>query len=62
MPSLGCCEEFIVEHVRPHILVVAPRPQAAVPVGELRHLVDDVTESAALRCVGRLIRGRAYGR
>jgi hypothetical protein len=31
VPSLGRCEEFFVEDARPHTLVVAPGPQAAVP-------------------------------
>jgi hypothetical protein len=50
VPSLGCSEEFFVEHVRPHMRVVASGPQAAVPGGRAEALVDDMTEYAV--CAG----------
>ena len=46
MPSLGRCEEFFVEDLRPHTRWWRRGRRRLFPVGELRRLLDDVTEYA----------------
>jgi hypothetical protein len=43
--SLGCSEEFFVEHVRPHLRVVRRGRKRLFPVDELRRAVDELAES-----------------
>ena len=43
--SLGCSEEFFVEHVRPHLRVVRRGRKRLFPVSELRRAVDEMAES-----------------
>lgn len=42
--SLGCSEEFFVEHIRPHMRVVRRGRKRLFPVDELRRAVDDMAE------------------
>jgi hypothetical protein len=42
--SLGCSEEFFVEHVRPNMRVVRRGRKRLFPVDELRRAVDDMAE------------------
>jgi hypothetical protein len=44
--SLGCSEEFFVEHVRPHLRVVRRGRKRLFPVDELRRVVDMLAEKA----------------
>jgi hypothetical protein len=43
--SLGCSEEFFVEHVRPHLRVVRRGRKRLFPVAELRRAVDEMAEN-----------------
>lgn len=43
--SLGCSEEFFVEHVRPHLRVVRRGRKRLFPVDELRRAVDEMAEN-----------------
>jgi hypothetical protein len=43
--SLGCSEEFFVEHVRPYIRVVRRGRKRLFPVAELRRAVDEMAEN-----------------
>ena len=42
--SLGCSEEFFVEHVRPYLRVVRRGRKRLFPVDELRRAVDEMAE------------------
>jgi hypothetical protein len=42
--SLGCSEEFFVEHLRPHLRVVRRGRKRLFPVAELRRAVDEMAE------------------
>ena len=42
--SLGCSEEFFVEHVRPLMRVVRRGRKRLFPVDELRRVVDGMAE------------------
>ena len=42
--SLGCSEEFFVEHLRPHLRVVRRGRKRLFPVEELRRAVDEMAE------------------
>lgn len=42
--SLGCSEEFFVEHLRPHLRVVRRGRKRLFPVEELRRTVDEMAE------------------
>jgi hypothetical protein len=42
--SLGCSEEFFVEHVRPYLRVVRRGRKRLFPVAELRRAVDEMAE------------------
>lgn len=42
--SLGCSEEFFVEHLRPHLRVVRRGRERLFPVEELRRAVDEMAE------------------
>jgi hypothetical protein len=42
--SLGCSEEFFIEHVRPHLRVVRRGRKRLFPVAELRRAVDELAE------------------
>lgn len=42
--SLGCSEEFFVEHVRPFMRVVRRGRKRLFPVDELRRAVDEMAE------------------
>ena len=42
--SLGCSEEFFVEHVRPYLRVVRRGRNRLFPVAELRRVVDERAE------------------
>jgi len=48
VPSLGCCEEFFVEQVRPHMPVARRGRRRLFPADELRR---EVAEHAV--CTGR---------
>lgn len=39
VPSLGCCEDFFVEHVWPHMWVARPGRRRLFPAGALRREV-----------------------
>ena len=43
--SLGCSEEFFVEHVRPYLRVVRRGRKRLFPVAELRRAVDEMAEN-----------------
>lgn len=43
--SLGCSEEFFVEHVRPHLRVVRRGRKRLFPVDELRRALDEMAEN-----------------
>jgi hypothetical protein len=43
--SLGCSEEFFVEHVRPYLRVVRRGRKRLFPVAELRRVVDEMAET-----------------
>ena len=43
--SLGCSEEFFVEHVRPYLRVVRRGRKRLFPVAELRRAVDELAET-----------------
>ena len=43
--SLGCSEEFFVEHVRPYLRVVRRGRKRLFPVDELRRAVDEMAEN-----------------
>src|SRR5665213_3590703 len=43
--SLGCSEEFFVEHVRPYLRVVRRGRKRIFPVAELRRAVDEMAEN-----------------
>ena len=43
--SLGCSEEFFLEHVRPHLRVVRRGRKRLFPVAELRRAVDEMAEN-----------------
>jgi hypothetical protein len=42
--SLGCSEEFFIEHLRPHLRVVRRGRKRLFPVEELRQAVDELAE------------------
>jgi hypothetical protein len=42
--SLGCSEEFFVEHIRPNMRVVRRGRKRLFPVDELRRAVDQMAE------------------
>ena len=42
--SLGCSEEFFIEHLRPHLRVVRRGRKRLFPVEELRRAVDEMAE------------------
>jgi len=42
--SLGCSEEFFVEHVRPRMRVIRRGRKRLFPVDELRRVVDQLAE------------------
>lgn len=42
--SLGCSEEFFVEHIRPHMRVLRRGRKRLYPVDELRRAVDTMAE------------------
>lgn len=42
--SLGCSEEFFVEHIRPHMRVIRRGRKRLFPVDELRRVVDELAE------------------
>ena len=44
--SLGCSEEFFVEHIRPHLRVVRRGRKRLFPVDELRSVVAELAEAA----------------
>ena len=43
--SLGCSEEFFVEHVRPYLRVVRRGRKRLFPVTDLRRAVDEMAEN-----------------
>ncbi len=43
--SLGCSEEFFVEHVRPYLRVLRRGRKRLFPVAELRRAVDEMAEN-----------------
>ena len=43
--SLGCSEEFFVEHVRPYLRVVRRGRKRLFPVAELRRAIDEMAEN-----------------
>jgi excisionase family DNA binding protein len=43
--SLGCSEDFFVEHIRPNLRVVRRGRKRLFPVDELRRAVDQMAES-----------------
>ena len=43
--SLGCSEEFFVEHIRPHLRVSRRGRKRLFPVAELRRAVDEMAEN-----------------
>jgi len=45
--SLGCSEEFFVEHVRPHLRVVRRGRKRLFPVAELRRAVDEMQRTCS---------------
>ena len=42
--SLGCSEEFFIEHVRPRLRVVRRGRKRLFPVEELKRAVDEMAE------------------
>lgn len=42
--SLGCSEEFFVEHIRPRLRVVRRGRKRLFPVAELRRALDEMAE------------------
>jgi hypothetical protein len=42
--SLGCSEEFFVEHIRPNMRIVRRGRKRLFPVDELRRAVDEMAE------------------
>ena len=43
--SLGCSEEFFVEHIRPYLRVVRRGRKRLFPVAELRRAVEEMAEN-----------------
>jgi hypothetical protein len=43
--SLGCSDEWFVEHIRPHLRIVRGGRKRIYPVDELRRVLDDLAEA-----------------